>query len=191
MSLESDLTGRSGGMCELCGMQNARTACDVPPGADGTADTAVLVCRTCLKGITGELEDNPHWRCLTEAVWSPHAPVQVTSYRLLQRLAAEPWARDTLEIVYLDPDVLAWAERSSESGDLPETIHRDAHGAVLAAGDTVTLIKDLVVKGGGFTAKRGTAVRGISLVADNETQIEGRVNGQRIVILTEFTKKSA
>ena len=31
MSLESDLTGRSGGVCELCGMKNARTACDVPP----------------------------------------------------------------------------------------------------------------------------------------------------------------
>ena len=92
MSLESDLTGRSGGMCELCGMQNARTAFDVPPSADGSADTAILVCRTCLKGITGELVDNPHWRCLTEAVWSPHAPVQVTCYRLLQRLAAEPWA---------------------------------------------------------------------------------------------------
>ena len=128
MSLESDLTGRSGGMCELCGMQNARTACDVPPSADGSADTAILVCRTCLKGITGELVDNPHWRCLTEAVCSPHAPVQVTCYRLLQRLAAEPWAHYTLEIVYLEPDVLAWAERSSEPGDLPEIIHRDAHG---------------------------------------------------------------
>ena len=87
--------------------------------------------------------------------------------------------------------LLAWAERSSEPGDLPEIIHRDSHGSVLAAGDTVTLIKDLVVKGGGFTAKRGTSVRGIALVPYNETQIEGRVNGQRIVILTEFTKKSA
>ena len=46
------------------------------------------------------------------------------------------------------------------------------------------------VKGANFTAKRGTAVRDISLVADNEAQIEGRVNGQRIVILTKFVKKS-
>jgi len=51
------------------------------------------------------------------------------------------------------------------------------------------LIKDLPVKGGGFTAKRGTAVTRISLVADNPTHIEGRVEGQRIVILTEFVKK--
>jgi protein PhnA len=54
----------------------------------------------------------------------------------------------------------------------------------------VTLTKDLTVKGANFTAKRGTAVRNISLVFDNEGQIEGRVNGQRIVILTKFVKKS-
>ena len=41
MSLESDLTGRSGGVCELCGMKNARTACDVPPEADGSAEMPV------------------------------------------------------------------------------------------------------------------------------------------------------
>jgi len=59
----------------------------------------------------------------------------------------------------------------------------------LNAGDSVVLIKDLPVKGGGFTAKRGTAVRGISLVEDNPAHIEGRVEGQRIVILTEFVKR--
>ncbi|MDP5086798.1 MAG: alkylphosphonate utilization protein, partial [Yoonia sp.] len=51
------------------------------------------------------------------------------------------------------------------------------------------LIKDLPVKGAGFTAKRGTAVRGIALVPDNPAHIEGRVEGQRIVILTEFVKR--
>ena len=61
---------------------------------------------------------------------------------------------------------------------------------VLEAGDTVTLIKDLNVKGANFTAKRGTAVRNISLVPDNAEHIEGRVNGQQIVILTQFVKKS-
>ena len=97
MSLESDLTGRSGGVCELCGMENARTACDVPPEADGSAEMAVLLCRTCLKGVTGDIKDAPHWRCLSEAVWSTYAPVQVTAYRLLQRLSEQHWARDVLE----------------------------------------------------------------------------------------------
>ena len=51
-------------------------------------------------------------------------------------------------------------------------------------------LKDLNVKGGGFTAKRGTAVRNISLVHDNHEHIEGRVNDQHIVILTQYVKKS-
>lgn len=54
----------------------------------------------------------------------------------------------------------------------------------------MTLIKDLNLKGTNFTAKRGTAVRGISLVVDNPEQIEGRVNAQQIVIPTRFVKKS-
>ena len=57
-------------------------------------------------------------------------------------------------------------------------------------GDTVTLIKALPVKGAGFTAKQGTAVRKISLEPDNAEHISGRVEGQRIVILTKFVKKS-
>jgi protein PhnA len=105
----------------------------------------------------------------------------VQALRQLRKLDA-PWAQETLDMVYLDDELAAWA------ADLPLE-HRDSNGALLAAGDSVVLIKDLPVKGGGFTAKRGTAVRSISLVADNAGHIEGRVEGQRIVILTEFVKK--
>ena len=69
-------------------------------------------------------------------------------------------------------------------------VHRDSNGTILQAGDTVTLIKALPVKGAGFTAKQGTAVRKISLEMDNPEHIAGRVEGQRIVILTKFVKKS-
>jgi len=51
------------------------------------------------------------------------------------------------------------------------------------------LIKDLKVKGGGFTAKRGLVLRNIRLVHDNHEHIEGKVAGQTIVILTQYTKK--
>ena len=71
-------------------------------------------------------------------------------------------------------------------GSSDEIKHVDSNGSVLKAGDTVVLIKDLNVKGAGFTAKRGTAVRRISLVHDNPEHIEGRVEGQQIVILTKF-----
>jgi len=69
-------------------------------------------------------------------------------------------------------------------------VHKDANGATLEAGDSVVLIKDLNVKGANFVAKRGTAVRRITLVADNADHIEGKVEGQRIVILTKFVKKA-
>lgn len=67
--------------------------------------------------------------------------------------------------------------------------HIDSNGMILEAGDTVFLIKDLDVKGSSITAKRGTAVRRISLVHENAEQIEGKVDGQQIVILTKFVKK--
>ena len=53
----------------------------------------------------------------------------------------------------------------------------------------MTLVKDLNVKGANFTAKRGTAVRGIAL-SSNPEHIEGKINGQRIVIISAYTKKS-
>ena len=65
----------------------------------------------------------------------------------------------------------------------------DSNGATLADGDSVTLIKDLNVKGGGFTAKRGTLVKGIRLT-DNPLHIEGRVNKQTIVLVTAYLKKA-
>ncbi|HYG20378.1 MAG TPA: alkylphosphonate utilization protein, partial [Ohtaekwangia sp.] len=90
--------------------------------------------------------------------------------------------------------LLAWAKAGNdrEENEVEEkVVHKDSNGTVLQSGDTVVLIKDLDVKGGGFTAKRGTAVRGISLVEDSAVQIEGRVNGQQIVILTQYVKKSS
>jgi protein PhnA len=93
-------------------------------------------------------------------------------------------------MLYLDDETLAWAQADGDGQTDDAVKHLDSNGAVLSAGDTVTLIKDLNVKGANFTAKRGTAVRKISLVADNPKQIEGRVEGQQIVILTEFVKKS-
>jgi len=124
-------------------------------------------------------------------MWSQVPAVQVVAWRMLTRLSAEGWPQDLLDMLYLDEENLAWAQAAGEGLDDEESIkHIDSNGAKLKAGDTVTLIKDLNVKGANFTAKRGTAVRGISLVVDNSEHIEGRVNGQQIVILSKFVKKS-
>ncbi len=194
MSIEQTLSERAGNVCEFCGATEALRPLDVGPDTDGTADMAVLACATCADQISGATDIDPkHWLCLNEAAWSQVPPVQVVAYRTLSRMRDESWARDLLDMLYLDDETLAWAKAglggsAGESDD--GVVHKDTHGAVLVAGDTVTLIKDLKVKGANFTAKRGTAVRNISLVADNASQIEGRVNDQRIVILTEFVKKA-
>lgn len=168
--------------CALCSADATDTYI-VAPKTD-----EIALCATCLEGLNVGPKDAPHWQCLHEAVWSTEAPVQVVAYRLLHALTEAPWARDLLDIVYLEEDVKDWAEAGLADGDAVE--HRDSNGALLAQGDNVVLIKDLPVKGAGFTAKRGTAVRNIGLVPDNAEHIEGRVEGQRIVILTKFVKKS-
>lgn len=174
-------------ICALCGSKDDLSAVAVPP----QDDQAVNLCGTCKAGVEGKINDSPHWKCLTDAIWSPDAATQVTAYRLLARLNSEVWARDLLDIAYLEPENLNWAQAGlADDDEQQDLVHRDTNGVQLMAGDTVTLIKDLNVKGAGFTAKRGTAVRNISLVPDNDGHIEGRVNGQKIVILTEFVKKS-
>lgn len=165
--------------CPLCAADAPLSSFPVP---GGPADASVDICATCAAQIDGT-PDESHWRGLASSMWSEDAAVQVLSVRMLKRLDAA-WARDLLDQVYLDEDTQAWVDNVAAASQ-----HKDSNGVTLNAGDTVVLIKDLPVKGAGFTAKRGTAVRGISLVADNPEHIEGRVEGQRIVILTQFVKK--
>lgn len=193
MSVESDLLARSGGRCELCGSPEVLKVYEIPPGYDGSVEQSLMVCDHCLQQIENpELVDVNHWRCLNDSMWSQIPAVQVMVWRMLTRLSAEGWPQGLLDMLYLDDDVLVWAKSNATALLTDDGVqYLDAHGAQLQAGDTVTLVKDLTVKGANFTAKRGTAVRGISLVHDNAEQIEGRVNGQQIVILTKFVKKSA
>ena len=66
---------------------------------------------------------------------------------------------------------------------------KDANGNILQDGDTVSVIKDLKVKGSSMVAKQGTAVRNIRLDHENAEYIEGKVDGQQIVIITQYVKK--
>jgi protein PhnA len=135
--------------------------------------------------------DSNHWRCLTESMWNENTPVQVMAWRMLSRLNSESWAQDALDMLYLEDDVLTWAKLTGEGEAVDSSlIHKDSNGVTLVAGDTIVLIKDLPVKGTSMIAKRGTSVRKIGLSPDNAEHIVGRVNGQSIVILTQFTKKA-
>lgn len=170
--------------CALCAATDSLAPYDVPASPEPVSITACAVCSGQME--RGDL-DTGHWQCLTTSMWSETPAVQVTAYRMLKRLSAQSWAQDALDMLYLDEETLAWAEAGIVEVNSEST--RDSNGTVLQNGDNVTLIKDLPVKGAGFTAKRGTAVRGITLT-DNPEHIEGRVNGQRIVLVSAFLKKS-
>ncbi|MCX4026884.1 PhnA domain-containing protein [Endozoicomonas sp. SM1973] len=193
MNTEQALHARSESKCELCGTTEQLGVYEVPPSSNGNAEECILLCNTCHTQIENpDSVDTHHWRCLNDSMWSQVPAVQVMAWRMLTRLKNEGWPQDLLDMLYLDDKTLAWAQATGEGNSSSDTVkHLDSNGALLEAGDTVTLIKDLNVKGANFTAKRGTAVRGISLVPDNPEQIEGRVNGQQIVILTKFVKKSS
>jgi protein PhnA len=105
----------------------------------------------------------------------------------------DAWATGLLGQLYLDDHALSWAmaglagSSNSDEGVSAKTV--DSNGTQLQAGDSVTLIKDLEVKGANFTAKRGTLVKNINLT-DDPKFIEGRVNGTTIVLVAAYLKKA-
>ena len=190
MSLESELEIRSKGLCELCSSTNELRSHIVVPKKGGSEDEMVFICSECSDQLDGTTEMNSnHWRCLTESMWSEVPAVKVVAWRMLNSLRSEDWATDLIHMMYLDEETLNWAESGESNESRDEIIHRDSNGAQLNSGDSIVLIKDLNVKGANFVAKRGMSVRNITLVHDNPEQIEGKVNGQKIVILTQYVKK--
>lgn len=191
MNTEKELNKRSGSQCELCASTENLKVYEVSPANKGGIDESILACSTCIDQIENpENVDLNHWRCLNDSMWSEHAPVQVVAWRMLSRLSAAGWPKELLDQMYLDEETLAWAKATGE-GEEEETklVHRDVNGVILQVGDSVVLIKDLKVKGSSMVAKQGTAVRNIRLDHENAEYIEGRVDGQTIVIITQYVKK--
>lgn len=191
MSIEKELLKRASNACELCNGTDSLQVFEVPDSPTSGEEAAVLVCATCLEQIQEEEKRDPnHWRCLNDSMWSTVPAVQVMAWRMLQRLKNEGWPQDLLDMMYMEEDVKEWAKAAGDGVDKSNAIvHRDSNGVILEAGDTVVLIKDLKVKGSSMVAKQGTAVRRISLDHENAKYIEGKVDGQQIVIITDFVKK--
>ena len=188
MSLLEDLEARSVSQCELCTSKNNLKIYDVKPVSTGGLDGSLLACETCIGQIDDpETTEANHWRCLNDSMWSEFQAIQVVAWRMLSRLKKEGWPQDLLDMMYLDEATEAWAKEGLPDEDAIK--HVDSNGVQLQSGDSVVLIKDLKVKGGNFTAKRGTHVRNIVLVHDNANHIEGKVEDQLVVILTQYVKK--
>jgi protein PhnA len=82
-----------------------------------------------------------------------------------------------------------WSAIVSKEESEEISVHKDAHGNVLRDGDTVTLIKDLKVKGSSLVIKGGTKIKNIRLV-DGDHNIDCKVDGQSMLLKSEFMKKS-
>jgi len=193
MKLEELLLERSENKCELCGSEGNLSIYEVPPQSQNTAEECVVTCGKCLAQIEKkEVLDSKHWQCLSGSMWSEVPGVQVVSWRMLNRLRQESWAIDNLDMMYLDDETLAWAKATGDhENDSAVEFHKDSNNNVLENGDTVVIIKTLDVKGSSLSAKLGTVVKNIKLVDDNKEQIEGRVEGQLIVILTKYVRKQS
>jgi protein PhnA len=193
MTIEQQLQNRSDNLCELSAATDSLTAYEVPPAINRGADGYILISEKCFNQIEKKEEpDADFWQVvLPTSMWSEVPAVQVVSWRMLNRFRNESWAADALDMMYLDDELLEWAKATGDhTGDASVQFHKDSNGNILQTGDTVTLIKDLDVKGSTINAKVGTAVRNIRLVHDNIEQIEGKIDGQLIVILTKYVKKS-
>jgi len=103
----------------------------------------------------------------------------------------------TCEYTYEDGDMLIcpecaheWSAKSaSNEGDA--MVIKDAHGAVLADGDTVVVIKDLKLKGSSGVIKGGTKVKNIRLNFESDHNLDCKVDGMGSMGLkSEFVKKA-
>lgn len=190
MSLEQELFQRSRSQCELCTSNDDLNIYEVSDSPKGVQNS-ILICATCREQIDDPEKTEPnHWRSLNDSIWSPVPAIQVVAWRMLNRLKAEGWPQDLMDMMYMEEKTKAWAEAGQQlGGSSDDMVHKDSNGVTIESGDTVVLIKDLPVRGSSMVAKRGTAVRRVSLVHDNPDHIEGKVEGQQIVILTKFVKK--
>lgn len=187
-----ELQARSGNQCELCGATGKLNSYEVSKAPDQIRDIEIYACETCIAQVDKKADLNQkHWQdLLGTAMWSEVPAVQVVAWRMLNRFRQESWAADNIDMMYLDDDYLAWAKASGDhENDANVDLHRDCNGAQLVSGDSVVLIKSLDVKGSTVNAALGTVVKNIKLDPNDMGYVEGKIEGQSIMIKTMYVKK--
>jgi len=83
-----------------------------------------------------------------------------------------------------------WSKEAATEASEDELVVKDAHGSILRDGDSVTVIKDLKVKGSSSVVKVGTKVKNIRLV-EGDHNIDCRIEGiGPMKLKSEFVKKA-
>ena len=91
--------------------------------------------------------------------------------------------------LYICPDCAhEFSEEADAGSDAAVAVPKDSNGAELMDGDSVTVIKDLKVRGSSMVIKRGTKVKSIRLT-DNPEEVDCKIDGSGIVLKTCFLKK--
>ena len=171
-------------ICELCASEDGVEVIELPV-SDGSDEQSVYVCANCKGQIESGDLDEAHFNCLNDAMWSETPAVKVMSYILWNTLGRQ----DMVDMMYLEEDERNLAEQAVNAA-ANKLVYRDSNGVELHTGDSIVILKDLEVKGAGFTAKRGTTVTRIGLAPGDAGHVEGRVNRTKIFIKTEFIKKA-
>jgi protein PhnA len=173
---EKEIFERANNKCELCESENNLSIYEVYKSEDN--DGYALLCETCLNKIENQNFDENHFNCLNNSMWSEVPSVKILSYKIWNALGRS----DMLDMMYLTDEEMAIAKRQEE-------VVKDSNGNILKAGDSVSVIKDLDVKGAGKTIKRGTVVKNIRM-CDVEGHISCKVDGiGQVYLKTEFLKK--
>lgn len=112
-----DLVRRSGSCCELCNTGEVKLSIyEVPPApAEPDFELCIFICDSCRSQLDKpKTIENNYWRnSLHEKIWSEIAPVQVTAYRLLQKISlSAEWAVEILDQAYLDEEIREWAAKA-------------------------------------------------------------------------------
>lgn len=187
-----ELQTRSANQCELCTATAGLKVYEVSAAPKSVRDTEIYICEKCIAQIDKKADlEQAHWQdLLGTAMWSEVPAVQVVAWRMLNRFRQESWAADNIDMMYLDEEHMAWAKASGDhENDAEVELHRDCNGAQLSTGDTVVLIKSLDVKGSTVNAALGTVVKNIRLDPNDTGYVEGRIEGQSIMIKTIYVKK--
>ena len=116
-SFGKDLARRARSKCELCETGGVPLQVfEVPPREKfPRVEHCAFLCESCSRQIEEERHfvADEQWRCVAKTVWSEIPAVQVLALRVLRRLQkSQAWAQDTLEEVFVDAEVEAWADEA-------------------------------------------------------------------------------
>lgn len=113
-TVKHELKVRSDSCCELCGSSNNLRVFKVEPSL-GSIDDSIIICSECEEQILDESKlDANHWHCLNETIWSDVPAIQVMAYRILRKIDNHEWSRNLLDMLYLEDEVMSWAENTNK-----------------------------------------------------------------------------